>query len=50
MKAPRILATFLLWALASMPAHAAVVTFNATGVPGVSGFLQFDNTFFFSTG
>ena len=46
MKALRILATFLLSALASMSAHPAIITFNATGVPDVSGFLQFDSSSF----
>ncbi len=46
MKALRILATVLLFSLASIPAHSAIVTFNATGVPDVSGFLQFDSSSF----
>jgi len=46
MKARRTLATLLLWVLASLPAHPAVVTFNATGVPDVSGFLQFNGSSF----
>ena len=46
MKTLRTLATFLLLALALMPAHPAVITFNATGVSDVSGFLQFDSSMF----
>jgi hypothetical protein len=42
MKSIRILATFLLLGLASLPAYPGVITFNATGVAGVSGFIQFD--------
>ena len=39
----------LLVAAEAMPARSTVVTFNATGVPGVSGFLQFDSSSFTGT-
>lgn len=45
MKTLRILAVMLA-TLGSLPAQASVITFNATGVAGISGFVQFDSNFF----
>jgi len=42
-------ALFLLVAAEALPARSALVTFNATGVPGVAGFIQFDSNSFTGT-
>jgi hypothetical protein len=41
-----VLFALILLAIWSIPAQAAQVTFNATGQPNVTGFVQFDNSFF----
>ena len=42
MKKVRILVAVMLATLAPLPAQADVIRFNATGVPGISGFVEFD--------
>ncbi len=42
MKNVRILIAVMLATLAPLPAQADVIRFNATGVPGISGFVEFD--------
>ncbi len=44
MKTLRVLIAFMLVTTASIPAPAAVVTFDVTGVPGISGFVQYDSS------
>lgn len=44
MKTLRILIAFMLVTTASIPAPAAVTTFDVTGVPGISGFVQYDSS------
>jgi hypothetical protein len=41
-----ILAAYLLLTVGTAPAQASVITFDVTGVPGISGFVQFDSTAF----
>lgn len=44
-----MLASLLVFWLAAAPVRASVLTFEATGVAGVSGFIQFDSTAFTPT-
>ena len=46
MKTLRVMCMAVLVAMSAMSARADLITFTATGNPDVSGFVQFDNSFF----
>ena len=45
-KKMNILCALMLLVIGSIPAQAALITFNATGDPDVTGYVQFDDSFF----